>query len=144
MPLHSAVIMQDVGPEIVDTPLTLIPMTGQGACRLSYNLLSRPILPLWIDATMQPGNCWIGMTINRWRSIDAHLWAYLRDILTVIGFPTIVQKMHTASIGSQYTVSMYYHLNLWSSKHLSFWATTIHVTYMINDVAPSHFNAFGW
>ena len=143
MPLHSPVIIQDVRPEIVDALLTLISMMGQGACGLPFYLLSQPILLLWMDATMQLGDCSIGMTINRWPSVDAPIWAYLRDILTVIGCSTIVQKMHTASIGSQYTVSMYYDLNPRSLRHRSFWATTIHVIYMINDIAPVCFNAFG-
>jgi len=106
MPLHSPGIIQDVRPEIVDAPLMLISMMGQGACGLPFALRSRSILLLWMDATMQPGDCWINMTINRWRSVDAHLWAHLRDILIVIGCSTIVTKMHTASIGSQYTVPM--------------------------------------
>ena len=143
MPLHSPAIFQDVRPEIVDTPLTLIFMMGQCACGLRLSLVSRPILLLWMDATMHTGDCWIDMTINRWRSVDAYLWPYLRNLLTVIGCTTIVQNMHAASIGSQYTVSMYYHLNPRSSRNLSFWATTIHVVYMINDVGSLGFNAFG-
>jgi len=91
-PLHSTVIIQDVRPEIFDAPLTLISMMGQGACGFPFALLSLPILLLWMDATMQPGDCWMDMTINRWHSVDAHLWAHLRDILTVIGCSTIVQK----------------------------------------------------
>jgi len=106
MPLHSPAIIQDVRPEIVDARLMLISMTGQCACGLPFSLLSRPIFLLWMDATMPAGDCWIDMTINHWRSVDAHLWAYLRDLLTVIGCTTIVQNMHTASIGSQYTISM--------------------------------------
>ena len=143
MPLHSPVIIQDVRQEIVDALLTLISMTGQGACGLPFYLLSRLKLLLWMDATMQPCDCWIGMTINYWCSIDAHFWTHLRDLLTVIGCSTISHKMHTAPIGSQYTVSMNWYLNPRSSRHLSFWATTIHGIYMINEVAASHFNAFG-
>ena len=143
MPLHSPLNIQDVRPVIVDAPLTLISITGQGACGLPLYLLRRPILLFWLDTTIQTGDCWMGMTINRWRSIDAHLWAHLRDILTVIGCLPIVQKMHTVSIGSQYTVSMYSHLNPRSSRYPSFWATTINVRYRNNDVAPSGFNTFG-
>jgi len=106
MPLHIPAMIQDVRPEIVDAPLTLVSMTGQSACRLLFSLRSRPILLLGMDATMQAGDCWIDMTINYWCSVDAHLWGYLRDLLTVIGCTTIVQNMHTASIGSKYTVSM--------------------------------------
>jgi hypothetical protein len=143
MPLHSQVNSQDVRPEIVHALLTLVSMTGQCSCGLPFSLLSRPILLLWMDATMQPSDCWIDMTMNHWRFIDAHLWAYLRDLLTVIGCSTIVQKIHTASIGSLFTDSMQFHLNPRSSRNLSFWATTIQVIYMINDVGPSCFNAFG-
>jgi len=80
---------------------------------------------------------------NCWRSIDAHLWAHLTDIVTVIGCSTIVHKLHTVYFGSQYTVSMYYHSNPKSSRHLSFGATTIHVTFPMNGICPSHFSAFG-
>ena len=142
MPLHSPVIIQDVRPEMVDALLTLISMTGQYACGFQFSLLSRAILLLWMNTTMQPGDYKIDMTINRWRSVDAHLWAYLKDLLTVIRCSKIVQKMRIASIGSQYTVSMEYHLNPRSSRNLSFWATTIYVIYMINDVGPSRFNSF--
>ena len=144
IPLHIPVIIHDVRPQIVDAPLTLISMPGQCACRFPFYLLRRPILRLWMDATMQPGDCWIGITINHWCSIEAYHWAHHRDIVIVIPCSTIIQKMHTAFIGSQYTVSMYYHLNPRSSRHHSFWPTTIQVMYMINDVLPSRFKAFSW
>jgi len=144
MLLHSPVIIQDARPEIVDPPLTLISMIGQGSCGLPFYLLRWPILLLWMDATIQPCDCSMGKTINRWHSVDAHLWAHLRDILTVIGCSKIVQKMYTVSIGSHYTISMYYLFNPRSSRHLSFWATTIHVICMMNDVGTSCFNASGW
>ena len=143
MPLNSPVIIPDARPKIVDAPLTLISMMGQEACCLPFYLLRRPILLLRMDATMQPWNCWIGKTINPWRSVDSHLWAHLGDILTVIACLTIVQKMDTVFIGSQYTIFMYYHLNPRSSRHLSFWATTIDVICMINNVYPSHLSALG-
>jgi hypothetical protein len=57
MPSHSPVIIQDVRPEIVDGPLTLISITGQGAYGLPFYLLSWSILLLWMDAPMQPGDC---------------------------------------------------------------------------------------
>jgi len=79
---------------------------------------------------------------NRCRSVDAHLWVHISDILTVIRCSSIVQKIHTVFFGSQYTVSMYYHLNQKSSKYLSFWATTIHVICIMNDESPLHFSAF--
>jgi len=56
MPLHSPVIIQDVGPEIVDALLTLISIMGQYVCGFPFSLLSRPILLLWMDATVQPGD----------------------------------------------------------------------------------------
>jgi len=136
MPLHSPVIIQDASSEIIDAPLTLISMMAQGACCLPFWLVWRPILLLWIDATMQSYDYWMGKTINCWHSVDAHLWAHLRDIVTVIGCSTIVQKMHTGFIGSLYTVSMYFHLNPRSLTHLSFWATSAHVICMMNDVVP--------
>jgi hypothetical protein len=142
MPLHSPVIIQIVSAEIGDAMLTLISMTGQGGCGLPYSLLSRPILLLWMDATLQQGDCWIDITIHYWHSVATHLWTHLRDILTVNGCATIVQKMHSASIGSQYTVSMEYHLNPRSSRHLSFWATTIGIIHMINEVGSLRFNPF--
>jgi hypothetical protein len=143
MPLHSPVIILDVRPENVDALLTLISMTGQGACGCPFYLLRRRILLFGSDGTIQLGDCWMGTIINCWCSVDAHLWAHLRDILTVIGSSTIVQKMHTVSIGSQYTVSIYSQLNPRSWRHFSFWATTIHGIYMINNIALSYFNAFG-
>jgi len=81
---------------------------------------------------------------NCWPSVDAHLWAHLRDIPTVIGCSTIVHKIHTVFFGSLYTLSMNYHLNPKSSILHSFWATTIHVICTMNDVCPWHCNAFGW
>jgi len=65
MPLHSPVIIQDVGPEIVDALLTLNSITGQYACRFPFSLLSRPILLRWMDATVQRGDYKIDMTIHR-------------------------------------------------------------------------------
>jgi hypothetical protein len=56
MPLQNPVIIQDVEPEIVDALLTLISITGQYACGFPFSLLSRPILLLSMDATVQPGD----------------------------------------------------------------------------------------
>jgi len=67
------VISQDAWPKIVDAPLTLIFMMGQGGyCNLCC-LKRLPIIPLWLTTT-----CWRRdfpgrMTTNRWRSVDAHL-----------------------------------------------------------------------
>jgi len=142
MPLPSPVIIQDARPEIIDAPLTLISMMGQWPCRLPFCLLRWPILLVWMDVTMQPFDCWMGKTINRWHSVDAHLWAHLRDEITVIGCSTIVQKMHTVGTGSQNTICMYHHFNPRSSRDLSFWGPTIHLICMMNDLGPSRFSAF--
>jgi len=143
MPLHCPVIVQDARPDIVDALLTLISVMGQGACHLPFYLSRQPILPHWMDATQQPSDCWVGTTVNRWRSIDAHLRAHLGDILTVIRCSTIVHKMHIIFIGSQYTVSLYSHLHPKALRHLSFWATTINVIWMMNDISPLRYRAFG-
>jgi len=143
MPLHSPVIIKDARPDIVDAPMMLIYMIGQGACGLPFYLFRWPIHLYWMDVTMQPCDCWMSKTINCWRSVDGHLWAHLRDILTVIGCSTIGQIMHTVSIGSQYTMSMYYDLNPRYSRDLSFWATTIHVICIVNDIGLSRLNALG-
>jgi len=143
MPWRSPVIVHDARPEIVDAPLMLIFMMGQVACHLTFYLLSQPILLLWMDATVQPFDCWMGKTINCWRSVDAYLWTHPRDILSMIWCSTILQKMHTVIIGSQYTVSIYYRLNPRPSWHLSFWGTTMQIICMMNDVEPSCFRSFG-
>jgi hypothetical protein len=140
MPLYRPVIIHDVKPGISNTLLILISKTGQEQCGMPLYLPRQPIGFLLKDATMQPGDCWKGIAINRWSSVDAQLWALLSDILTVIGCSTIVQKMHTASIGNQFIVSMYYHLNPGSPRYLSFWTTTWHIIYIISDAAPMYFN----
>jgi len=75
---------------------------------------------------------------NHWSSIDAHL----RDILTVIRRSLNLHKIHTVIIYTQYTMWMYNHLRPQALRHLTFWATTIHVICRINVVAPSQFSAF--
>jgi len=80
MLFHSPVIMQDARPKMVDALLTLISMMGQGEGCVPLYLLRRPILPHWMDVTLQLFDCWMGMTVNRWHSVDAHLRAHLRDI----------------------------------------------------------------
>jgi hypothetical protein len=57
MPLDTPVSIEDERPEIVDAPLTLISITGQGACGLPLYLQRRPIHLRLMDATMQPGEC---------------------------------------------------------------------------------------
>jgi hypothetical protein len=134
MLLHSPVSIEDALPKIIDAPLTLISKMWQGPCHLPFCQSRRPILHLWIDATMQPFDCWMGMTVNHWCSVDTHLWAHYRDTLTVIECSTIVPKMHIIIIGSQYTVSMYHHLNPKALSPPSIWATTRHIIWVMNDV----------
>jgi len=140
MPLHSLVISQDARPKIVHTPLRLISRMGQRACRMHFHLSRPPILPCWINNTMQPLDCWMGKKIDRWRSVDAHLTA----IVTVIGCSTIVHRMQAVIIDSQYIVSMYNHMYPQASRPLSFWATSTHVIWMMNEVGELHFSALGW
>jgi len=54
---HSPVIIQDAWLEIGDTLLMLMSRICQQACHWPFNILSRPITPLWIDVTMQPFDC---------------------------------------------------------------------------------------
>jgi len=75
LPVHSPVSIQDARSKIVDFPLTLDSMMGQGSCRLPFYLSRRPVHPLRMDTTMQPFDCWMGKTLNCWRSVDAHLRA---------------------------------------------------------------------
>jgi len=126
-------------PEIIDALFILISMMGHAACCLLFYLYKSPILLLWMDATLQPYDCWMGKTINCKCSDATHIWAHLGAILTVIGCSTAVQNMDIVFIGSQYTVSMYYHLNPRSSRHLRFWPTTKPGINMMNDVGPSCF-----
>jgi len=142
MPLYSPVIIQDERTEIVDAPLTLISMMEYRACCFPFYQVGGPIFHRWMEATTQPCDCWMCKTIHCWCTVDTYLWAHLRDIPAVIGCSTIVQRMHTVFIGSQYTVSVYCHVNSRSSRHVSFWPATIHVICMMNDVGPSCFSSF--
>jgi len=65
-------ITQDTRPRIVDTPLTLIFMMGQGAFWFPFHLYRQPILRLWQFATYRPPDYPGYMTKNCWHSIDAH------------------------------------------------------------------------
>jgi len=66
------VISQDSWPQIVDAPLTLIFMMGQGGYCNLFCLWRQPKIPLWVTTTYLrcdfPGR----MTKNRWCSVDAH------------------------------------------------------------------------
>ena len=54
---RSLVIIQDGRPEIGNTSFTLISQMGQRACRLPFQIESRPITRFWIDVTMQRLDC---------------------------------------------------------------------------------------
>jgi hypothetical protein len=109
MLLHSPVYIQDGKLEIAEYLLMVISTTLQWGCGLPFSLLGRPILSLWMDASMQPGGGWIDVTMNCWRSVDAHLWAYPRDLLTVIGCLTIITKyaysLYWQPVYSAYVIS---------------------------------------
>jgi hypothetical protein len=49
-------------------------MTGQCACGLPFSLLSRRILLLCMDATMQPVDSLMDLTINGSCSVDPHFY----------------------------------------------------------------------
>jgi hypothetical protein len=89
--------------------------------------------------TIQPIDCWMGQTLNCWHSVDA----YHSDLLTVIGCLINVPNIPIVIIASQHNVSIYIHLHSKASRPLSFWSTTIHVIWMINDVILPCFSAFG-
>jgi hypothetical protein len=142
MPLPSPVSIEDERPIIIDTSLTFIFMIGQGMRWLPFHLLWWPILPLWMDATRQLFDCWMGKTVNCSCSGDTNLRAHLWDILSVIGCSTIVHTVHAVFIGGQYTVSIYYHLNQKPSRPLSFRASTIHIIWMMKMVGLLHYSDF--
>jgi len=139
MLLHSPVIVEDARPQFIHAPLTLISELGQGAYCLPFELKRGRILPLSMDVTMQPFDCWMGQTLNCGHFVNPHL----SDILSVIGCSTIVHNIHTVIIDSQRKISMYNHLHPQALRHLSFWATTMHVIKTTNCVHPMHFSAFG-
>jgi len=76
---------------------------------------------------------------NRWRNIDA----YRRDLLTVIRCAVMLHKIHLVVINSQYTIFTNHHLHPKVSRPLTFWATTIHIIYLINDLNLSSLSMCG-
>jgi hypothetical protein len=65
-------ITHDSRPIIIETPLTLIFMMGQGgSCKLCC-LWRQPKIPLWLTTTYWRCDFPEHMTKNHWRSIDAH------------------------------------------------------------------------
>jgi len=64
-------ITQDTCPWIVDAPLTLISMMGQGALYFPVCLEMQLILRLWLFATYRPPEYPRYMTKNCWCSVDA-------------------------------------------------------------------------
>ena len=89
---------------------------------------------------MWPFDCQTCKIKNCWWSADTHHY----DILTVIQCSTIIHKMHIAIDNTQYIVSMYTRLHRKASRSLSFWATTLHLFWVMNGVGPSCFSTFGW
>jgi len=65
-------ITHDTWPRILNAPLTLIFMMGQGACYYLFCQYKQPILRLWLRATYRPAHNPKYVTKNRWRSVDAH------------------------------------------------------------------------
>jgi hypothetical protein len=66
------VISQDTWPKIVDALLMLIFIMGQGGYCCLFGLQRRPKILLWLTRTYRRCDCPGRMTINRWRSVDAH------------------------------------------------------------------------
>jgi hypothetical protein len=115
MPLHSPVIIEDVRPEILDAPLMLISMMGHCVCGLPFSLLRRPILLLWTDVTMQPGDSWMDLTTNGWLSVDAHFYDEAMYVLLAI-FP--IQPVNTSSLNG-YDYDTVWLLNRYDYKSLT-------------------------
>jgi len=68
----TTLITNDTKPNIVDAPLTLIFMMGQGACRFLFVLQRRPILHLWKSTAIHNSDYQWCKTRNRWGSVYAH------------------------------------------------------------------------
>ena len=66
------VISQDAWPKIVDAPLTLIFMMGQGGYCYLFCLPRWPKIPLWLTTTYRRCDLPGRITKNCWRSVDAH------------------------------------------------------------------------
>jgi hypothetical protein len=66
------VISQDEWPQIVDAPLTVIFMIGQGGSCYLFCLWRGPKIPLWLTTTYRRGDFPGHITKNCWRSVDAH------------------------------------------------------------------------
>jgi len=66
------VINHDGRPTIVDTPLTLNFMMGQGAFHLLFCLSRQPKLHWWLFETCHTPDCARYTTNNHWRSVDGH------------------------------------------------------------------------
>jgi hypothetical protein len=85
--LHTigGVISQDAWPKIVDAPLALVFMKGQGGYCYLFYLWRQPIIPLWLTTTYWRCDVQGRMTKNRWCSVEAHFhdWAG-RVLLSVL------------------------------------------------------------
>jgi hypothetical protein len=72
----------------IHVALTFIFRMSQQAYHLPLLLLRRPIHSLWKDVTMPPMIAECGKTVNRWHSIDAHVYS----IETAFVHPIIVRN----------------------------------------------------
>jgi len=66
------VISQDASPKIVNAPLMVIFLMGQGGYCYLFCLGRQRQIPLWLTTTHRRCDFPWRMTNNRWRSIDAH------------------------------------------------------------------------
>jgi hypothetical protein len=72
MPLHSSCSVHDARPKIVDAPLMLIFRMWQWYGCWPFCPYRRPVLPLLLNAVVQPSHYPRCKTRNRWRSIETH------------------------------------------------------------------------
>lgn len=121
MPLHSAVIIQDAKPQIVDAPFTLISLMVQSQCHCPFNLKRHPLLSLWTYVPMDIFVSWRGRTQCHWCFMDSHP----KDILSVIGSSEIALKMHPVIIDTWHIMSMDNRFHPTAARPLRFLATTI-------------------
>lgn len=70
---ESCLVVKSVGIMMVDAPLMLMIWMGQGPWHLPFRLSYPVIHSLWKDETIQPFDCRLCKTTNRWHSVDAHI-----------------------------------------------------------------------
>ena len=78
------VISQDAWPKIVDSPLTLMFMMGQGGYYTLFCLERKPKIPLWLTTTNRGCDILGRMTKNCWRSIDSQFHDGAGRVLYII------------------------------------------------------------